>query len=502
MKYIRAWIAAALSAAAVVEFVFWGGPGIGITLLFLTLTGCYYIACGFPKGGKIRIAEHIILLVMTTSLALTYSLFANQSLRVLNFPVLGLLLGVLFLNGSLGDKIAFDRPLFHAELFVSYFARPFLAITKPWTEAGELKKSAHTDPEAGEKSKQTQSVLLQVLLALLIAIPLLALLTVLLAASDPVFGKILEPIAHLLDNFRFSTLFGKVIVFVFLLPFVASAVWSYRNKMTLIPITEPSSSRPNFAATAVFSVTILALVDVLYFLYDAVQFLYLFGGMRGNLPDGLTYAEYARNGFFELAFVSFINVGLLLLGIKLTSRKGAMGLATRILSCLLMLLASVQMVSAFSRMNLYIQVYGLTILRYFVVAFMILLAVYFAVLLVKEFVPKFPIFRVMFCGGVLALILLNFSMPDARIAQYNVDHYLSGEIHQIDIDYISENLSGDAKVYVLENRGALLDADPSLGMDLAVMEDSMIGSSVSISAQFWKHANLTDENTHNYTNWE
>ena len=502
MKYIRAWIAAALSAAALVEFVFWGGAGVGITLLFLTLTAAYYIACGFPRGGKIRITEHVLLLVTTILLAFTYSLFANQSLRILNFPVLGLLLGVLFLHGSLGDRIAFDRPLFHAELFVSYFARPFLAITKPWTEAGELKKSAHTDPEAGEKSRKTKSVLLQVLLALLIAIPLLALLTVLLAASDPVFGKILEPIAHLLDNFRFSTLFGKAIVFVFLLPFVASAVWSYRNKMALIPITEPSASRPNFAATAVFSVTILALVDVLYLLYDAVQFLYLFGGLRGSLPDGLTYAEYARNGFFELAFVSLINVGLLLLGIKLTSRKGAMGLATRILSCLLMLLASVQLVSAFSRMNLYIEMYGLTILRYFVVAFMILLAVYFAALLVKEFVPKFPIFRVMFMGGVLALVLLNFSIPDARIAQYNVDHYLSGEIHQIDIDYIGENLSSDAKVYVLENRGALLEAAPYLESDLDVMEYTMRDFNGYAAGKNWKNANLCEENTLKYLDKE
>ena len=498
MKYIRAWIAAAISAAAVVEYVFWGGTGVGITLLFVILAAAYYIACGFPRGGKTRIAEHILLLVTTTLLAVTYSLFANQVLRILNFPVLVLLLGVLFLHGSLGDKIAFDRPLFHAELFVSYFARPFLAITKPWTEVGELKKSVQTDPQAGAKSKKTKSVFLQVLLALLIAIPLLALLTGLLAASDPIFGKILSPIAHLLDNFRFSTLFGKTTLFLVMIPFVASAVWSYRNKMTLIPVTDLKADRQNFAVPAVFSVTIFALVDILYLVYDAVQFLYLFGGMGGNLPEGLTYAEYARNGFFELAFVSFINVGILLLGIKLTDRKGDLGIVSRILSCLLMLLASVQMVSAFSRMNLYIEVYGLTILRYFVVAFMILLAVYFAALLVKEFVPKFPIFRVMFFGGVLALILLNFSMPDTRIAQYNVDHYLSGEINQIDIDYIGENLSSDAKVYVLENRGALLEAAPYLESDLDVMEYTMRDFSGYAAAKNWKNTNLCEENTLKY----
>ncbi len=498
MKYIRAWIAAALSAAAVVEFVFWGGAGVGMTLLFLTLAAAYYIACGFPRGGKTRMAEHIVLLVTTTLLAVTYSLFANQALRILNFPVLALLLGILFLHGSFGDRIAFDRPLFHAELFVSYFARPFLAIAKPWTEAGELRKTAQTDPEAGKKRKQTKTVLLQVFLALLVAVPLLVLLTALLSASDPVFGKILSPIAHLLDSFRFSTLFGKAVVFLVVLPFVASAVWSYRNKMTLIPVTDLSADQKRFTIPAAFSVTILGLVDLLYLVYDGVQFLYLFGGMKGDLPAGLTYAEYARNGFFELAFVSFINVGILLLSIKLTDRKGDMGIVSRVLSCILLLLASVQLVSAFSRMRLYIDVYGLTILRYFVVAFMILLAVYFAALLVKEFLPKFPLFRVMFFGGVLALVLLNFSMPDLRIAQYNVDHYLSGEVRQIDINYISENLSGDAKVYVLENSGALLDADPSLETDLSAMETILRDHDRYDMARNWKNANLCEENTRNY----
>lgn len=498
MKYIRAWIAAAISAAAVVEFVFWGGSGIGITLLFLTLAAAYYIACGFPRGGKIRIAEHVLLLVLTLSLAVTYSLFSNQSLRFLNFPVLVLLLGILFLHGSLGDKLALDRPLFQAELFVSYFGRPFLAIAKPWTEAGDLRKSVNTDPLAGEKKKKAKSAFVQVLVAVLIAVPLLALLTGLLAASDPIFGRILQPIADLFKNLRISTLFGKTVLFLVLLPFVASAVWSYRNKMTLIPVTDPPANKQNFTAPAVFSVTILALVDLLYVVYDAVQFLYLFGGLRGNLPAKLTYAEYARNGFFELAFVSFINVGLLLLSIKLTARKGDLGIVSRILSCLLLLLASVQLVSAFSRMNLYIKVYGLTVLRYFVVAFMILLAVYFAALLVKEFMPKFPIFRVMLFGAVLALVLLNFSMPDLRIAKYNVDHYLSGDIRQIDIEYISWNLSGDAKVYVLENREALLREDSSLEPDLMDMETSMKKHTEYRADRNWKNANLCEENAEKY----
>ena len=136
MKYIRAWIAAALSAAALVEFVFWGGAGVGITLLFLTLTAAYYIACGFPRGGKIRITEHVLLLVTTILLAFTYSLFANQSLRILNFPVLGLLLGVLFLHGSLGDKNRVRPSALSSGAFCLVFCETFSCDHKAMDRGG------------------------------------------------------------------------------------------------------------------------------------------------------------------------------------------------------------------------------------------------------------------------------------------------------------------------------------------------------------------------------
>ena len=55
----------------------------------------------------------------------------------------------------------------------------------------------------------------------------------------------------------------------------------------------------------IITLTVLLLLDLVYVLFVAIQFKYFFSGTLG---DGYTYAEYARRGFFELLFVTLINL--------------------------------------------------------------------------------------------------------------------------------------------------------------------------------------------------
>lgn len=57
----------------------------------------------------------------------------------------------------------------------------------------------------------------------------------------------------------------------------------------------------------VILVTVLAMIDLVYAAFTYVQISYLFSGAKAALPDGLTYAEYAKNGFNELVTVTVIN---------------------------------------------------------------------------------------------------------------------------------------------------------------------------------------------------
>ena len=103
-----------------------------------------------------------------------------------------------------------------------------------------------------------------------------------------------------------------------------------------------------------------------------VQFRYLFGGadlVRGL--TGMSYAEYARRGFFELVAVAALSLPLLLLADwSLDQREPARARRFRWLAGLMLLLLDVMLASALFRMRLYTAEYGLTELRFYTTAFM------------------------------------------------------------------------------------------------------------------------------------
>ena len=497
MKYARAVIASALGALALVEFLFWGGDGIGFTCLFIVLMAAYYIAVGFQKVNVRHTIEHLSIAVLIVALALCYSFFDNEALQVINFLALVFLMGLLFLHGTVGKSIEWDHPAFQAELLAGYIVRPFACFLKPWKEASSLyagRKNAASDSVASSSRKRT---FFQILAALLAAIPLLFIMISLLSNADPVFRSIFTPIVDWLKNLQLSEVMGKIILFLFLLPFVASSVWSYRDSFAICSVAGVPASFKTRCIPSASSITILALVNVLYLMFAGVQFAYLFGAWAGNLPAGVNPAEYARNGFFELAFISCINIAILLLSIRLTERKGNAGLIIRCLSIGLLVLSFVQLLSAMQRMNLYILAFGLTRLRYFVFAFMILMAVYFVFLLVKEFVPVFPIFRSMVFAGALALVVLNYTVPDARIAEYNISSYKAGTLSTLDTEYIANDLSAEGQLILLQNEDVLEKTNPELAGSFAELKEQL-KTNQQYGPLCWKNNNLSKANLAGY----
>ena len=109
---------------------------------------------------------------------------------------------------------------------------------------------------------------------------------------------------------------------------------------------------------------VLALVNLLFAAFVLVQFAYFFGGTAFIEARGLTYAEYARRGFFELVTVSALTLGLALWLNRVTVRREARDHTIfRALAVALVALMAVMLVSAWQRMLLYEEAYGFTHLR-------------------------------------------------------------------------------------------------------------------------------------------
>jgi len=468
MKTIRGFLAGGVATFAVIEYFLWNGllGGLGTTLFFLLITASYYIGVGLPVGDKRRKLEHFAMTGSAVLLSLTYVIFDSTWLGILNFLVIFLLLSIGFLQGVISDRFRWDNIVFLAETAIGNFVRPFAKIAAPFVAISSLAKV-----KANPDNKKIKQTIGQILLALFIGIPIIIFLSILLFMSDSVFFEIVRPIFDSLIHFRLEEVILKGIMFIFCLPFVWSVLWSYKDKFLLLDQVEHTST-PKAAPKlpVAFAITILSMINMLYLLYAIVQFRYLFGASGGVLPSGMTYAEYARSGFFELAFISFVNLLLMLTSVRTTKHAGTAGIVLRVMNFLLLALSCVQLASAFLRMQLYINVYGLSLLRYNVTAFMILIAVLFLIVLLSSFLPRLPLIKCFLLAGAVSLIVVNFSAPDYQIARYNTEKYLAGELEEFDDYYMFYDLNASGRLVIFENREALLEREPTLATRIDEIE--------------------------------
>lgn len=172
----------------------------------------------------------------------------------------------------------------------------------------------------------------------------------------------------------------------------------------------------------------------------------LFGGdAYVQRTANLTYAQYARGGFWQLLWVTVLTLLVLWSAAFLASRKTRADQTwIRALLGPLAMLALVVVASAVARMWAYQQAYGFTRLRLLVLACELWLGSLFLLVLVAgiklrartSWLPT-----AVLAAAVATLIGLVGLNPDRFIAQHNVDRYLAGE--SLGCRYLSD-LSADA----------------------------------------------------------
>lgn len=286
---------------------------------------------------------------------------------------------------------------------------------------------------------------------LLLAAPLLLVFGGLFVAADAVFAGLIARVFRV----DVEALFGHLVLiglFAWLLAGVLRVAFFER------PWPAPLGAPPASLALGPIEVGVfLGLLNALFLTFVVVQVRYLFGGEALVLATtGLTYAEYARRGFFELTGVAALVLPMLLAahwGLRPGDR--AAGRAFRLLAGALIALLFVIIVSAVQRMRLYQETYGLTELRVYTTAFMGWLAIVLAIFALTVLRGRRE--RFVFGASVAAfatLALLNALNPDEVIARTNLARAVATPDRAFDARY-GTSLSGDAVP-------ALIDALPTL----------------------------------------
>lgn len=394
-------------------------PGLAFALAAVAaglMVALGYLPAGRPPSGSARLGS-----VVLAFFGVMVSLRASTVLAVLNVLVC---VGAVLLIAH-----AYSGPSLKRLSLSGYLHAAFGGVGSAVGGAGSFLTS-DLRPSLGRFGR-----LVPFLRGAALAIIPLVVFTVLFASADAVFADYVG-ILETLD-------FGSVIARVVWAVVIAWASLGLMRRAIKGPgVIPPVQGAPRVGVTD--AATALVLLNALFVVFVVVQFAYLFGGSDTLAATGLTHAEYARRGFFELVAVAVLVVVLVLSVDWLVQRGTPARRTIDRLHAVLLLLTGVILASALQRMRLYTATFGLTELRLYTTVFMLWVAsvlVWMAWTVLRNERDRFPYGSI--AAGLVLLAATNLANPDGFIARTNLNHHVvSGR--ELDTAYLVHSLSADA----------------------------------------------------------
>ncbi|WP_405528621.1 DUF4173 domain-containing protein [Streptomyces avidinii] len=187
----------------------------------------------------------------------------------------------------------------------------------------------------------------------------------------------------------------------------------------------------------------LIVMNVLFAGFNAVQLAVLFGGYDKVLEStGLTYAEYARQGFWQLLWATLLTLAVIALALRWAPRSGPGDRRlVRVVLGLLCALTLVVVAAALRRMDLYVDAYGLTRLRVSVAAMELWLGLVIVLIMAAGLFGGRWLARAVAGSVGAAVLAFGLLSPDGMVAERNVTRFEADA--KIDLAYF-QSLSADA----------------------------------------------------------
>ncbi len=406
-----------------------------LLLVFIVsiLTNFFILYHGFALGFTLSIFIHLAFAIYT--LKKNNRPFDAQTLIKLGIIVL--LSGIYVFRNVMVFKIIslFLFPLLFASLYVPIrltkkaplISNMFCVIFRPFGyihffTQDTIKKICHGRDE-----------IKYIFYGILITIPFLFLVLPLLLSSDRVLLEFFLQV-----NYSISSNLGFRFFFIL---FVSSFLYGHfiaEERGIYFPYVH-SNSDVNVEATKshITTTTFLIVINSLYLFYVYIQVRYLFLS-SGTLPQGVSYAQYARSGFFQLLIVTLLNVAAILILETLHVQRHPVH---RFLKELTLMCTFVMCLSAFYRMSLYEKAFGLTLLRLLVYMFLLFLMGFIFLTCIYLLTYNQKILLTIIGYSVIFYLGSAYYNIEEHVVQRNITRY--HETGDIDYAYLV-NLSPDA----------------------------------------------------------
>ena len=285
---------------------------------------------------------------------------------------------------------------------------------------------------------------LRFLLGVGIAVPLALIILLLMVSADQVFAALISDFFAGYEEPNKARFFGHIAVVILAGIFFAGYVYSAKFMKRCETAFKPLD------LDRIIALAFLLVINLIFLAFCYVQLAYLFMGGFNTLPPDVVFAEYAREGFFQLLFITIINFAVIIVFLQIYRDHARTGIIRTMLT-LLTLFTGVLIASSFYRMNMYIQVFGFTPLRMAVITFLVMEVLLCVATLIALFKDKFDIMRVYLITGMVFLVVANVSASGFVSGRLNANQYRAGAFHftMHDHFYNADNARSLIEIYYL-----------------------------------------------------
>ncbi len=416
------------------------GKQLGISMLILMLISISTILIILYKREKIVNLKATILTIPIILLSSTYMIFSSTTFNFTNILVIIVLTLIMLITATI--KKDYIKQYLHSLLKL---------IHKTLKNIDSSMKL--TNKTSKEKIKKNSKIdMNKIIKSLVIVTIVVGIVIILLASADRIFASIFSGIIDMFININIPRLIVRIAICI--------AVYFIILSMLLALQTKDEESSKEIAKKKQkdkFTIKMLLVaLNIVYLVFCYIQITSLF--ININSEGSFNYAQYARTGFFQLMFVSFINFAIILISNKNNENRDKF---LKVANSFLSVFTIIIVISSIFRMYMYESVYGLTYLRIFVYIILATELLIFIPTAIYIYNSNFDLLK---WGGIIATcvyVVINFVNLENIIINRNLNKLDSNvNIDYYYISYIATSSSYD-KLEELQNK-LLLDANIDL----------------------------------------
>lgn len=295
----------------------------------------------------------IILIIFSNLILILLKGTLDENNEILNIIVLPILISIyLFSLINRNYKIALVNIPLMFKIFPRYLFRnlKFLKI---------------------KTNREKTNKILNAVFGIIVGIVFSIVILLLLMSADDYFNKFVSK-AFISINFDFSKIMQFVIFFIIIFSIGVNLI---RNRYIVM---KENKTRKIDHTIIISMLSVINLVFVLFLISEVSK-------LCGNflqIPKGYIYSSYAREGFFQLLFVTIINFSIILYLIYKTNVIKE-NKVIRNLVLILIAFSVLLIFNSYYRMFLYIGKYGFTNLRLQVILFLLMELILFGIIIKK-----------------------------------------------------------------------------------------------------------------------